>query len=234
MIVTAPLIERFWARVPNGLDAQTCWLWPGISLDSYGTIGIGAGKVWRAHRLSWVIHNGPIEPDSLRVCHACDMPPCVNPSHLWLGTDKDNRRDFTAKGWPAIRKHVFWMWLQVPKKERRSLSPRVWAIDTPSVLEEAKRRARVGHAGPRFYDGKPTIEVRDGVRYYEIWGEDPIGEPEDPARCIGITTCQGDALGLYSQCGRPRQTNDGYCWQHALLTSGQRDRRPRKPVKENA
>lgn len=90
------LKNRFWARVnknPNG-----CWLWTGpIFADNrYGQISVN-GSPARAHRVSWVIHHGPI-PDGLLVLHRCDCRICVRPDHLWLGTHRDNVDDMVLKG----------------------------------------------------------------------------------------------------------------------------------------
>ena len=55
------------------------------------------GKVWKAHRLAWVGAHGPI-PEGMHVLHKCDVRSCVNPDHLWLGTNDDNVADKLAKG----------------------------------------------------------------------------------------------------------------------------------------
>lgn len=83
--------ERFWKYVKK---TDTCWLWTGAktkTIAGYGALGV-AGKVIRAHRYSYELHIGPI-PDGLFVLHHCDVPLCVNPTHLFLGTDKDNAID---------------------------------------------------------------------------------------------------------------------------------------------
>jgi hypothetical protein len=91
-----PLFVRFWRKVqktPSG-----CWEWGGARhLQGYGFIKRKDGAQLRAHRVSYEIHYGPI-PDGFDVCHRCDNPPCVNPEHLFLGTDLDNMQDMIAKG----------------------------------------------------------------------------------------------------------------------------------------
>lgn len=87
---------RFWENVPRGKPGE-CWEWKGERMNTgYGVLSVCN---WRylAHRLSYLIHNGRIDPD-LMVMHSCDNPLCVNPAHLAQGTCKDNIRDAVAKG----------------------------------------------------------------------------------------------------------------------------------------
>lgn len=92
-----PLSERFHDKVmfePN----SGCWLWmAGVNACGYGTFGAEAGRTSLAHRFAYRLHNGPI-PDGMCVLHTCDMPSCVNPAHLRIGTHQDNMRDRDAKG----------------------------------------------------------------------------------------------------------------------------------------
>lgn len=76
-----------------------CWLWAGAMDHGYGRIyrrGERKGPIY-THRLSWMLHRGPIPP-GLFVCHKCDTPACCNPAHLFVGTQKQNMQDMFAKG----------------------------------------------------------------------------------------------------------------------------------------
>jgi len=90
--------EKFWGEVDIGGDNE-CWEWKRcISWDGYGQF------YWKEHdgprrsnRVAWEFTYGII-PDGMLVCHTCDNTRCCNPSHLFLGTQKDNMQDASYKG----------------------------------------------------------------------------------------------------------------------------------------
>lgn len=93
-----PVGQRLMARVlipKERLDE--CWTWTGRpNSGGYGTLRVG-GVSTPAHRASYETYVGPI-PAGLKVLHRCDNPPCIRPSHLFLGTRADNVADMLAKG----------------------------------------------------------------------------------------------------------------------------------------
>lgn len=93
-----PLADRFWQHVQK---TDGCWLWLGARQRKYGKVRVYKGRrryaEMRAHRVAWELTHGPI-PGDLVVCHKCDVPLCVRPDHLFLGTRADNLADMDAKG----------------------------------------------------------------------------------------------------------------------------------------
>lgn len=86
--------QRFYAQVRK---TKGCWEWQGHTLSNgRGRIHVD-GKRLLAHRYSYVLHVGPI-PKGLCICHHCDNPKCVRPSHLFVGTLKENQQDCLRKG----------------------------------------------------------------------------------------------------------------------------------------
>lgn len=85
--------ERFFQKV-NKTDS--CWLWTGaVNSKGYGSM-MFEGKVTSTHRLSFMWFKEEI-PKGMHICHSCDVPACVNPEHLWVGTHSDNMQDMIAK-----------------------------------------------------------------------------------------------------------------------------------------
>jgi hypothetical protein len=91
-------VERFWSKVQK---TDGCWIWTASKRHKgYGAFCYSKNGVvvqGRAHRFMWEMVYGDI-PAGMFVLHRCDNPACVNPDHLWLGTNQDNVDDMMRKG----------------------------------------------------------------------------------------------------------------------------------------
>ena len=88
-------IRRFVTKIKK---TGACWEWKGtIGNRGYGVFW-HSNKNIRAHRFSFELHSKNKIPEGLFILHKCDNPPCVNPNHLFVGTNSDNMNDFVSKG----------------------------------------------------------------------------------------------------------------------------------------
>ena len=117
---------RFWDKVTIPKDLDDCWIWRGARHDKkrgYGSFAIEGKKKEKAHRFSFALHN-PIFVgwEGVQVLHHCDNTMCVNPKHLYAGTNDDNVRDMMSRGRHVSKKgHEHWHYLspeKTPKGER--------------------------------------------------------------------------------------------------------------------
>ena len=147
--------KRFWDKV-NVRKSDECWLWTA----STASIGYGQfwydGKMHPAHRISLALAIGEIAPNML-VCHHCDIPLCVNPSHLFLGTQKDNMRDMGRKGRAHFSKMIG------EKNLNHKLTPE-------KVLAIRKSTEPTRKIGKRYGVSSMTISV---IRTRKTWGHLP-------------------------------------------------------------
>ena len=95
--------KRFWDKVKKG---DNCWEWLGAKArGNYGDFKVNKKNIL-AHRFSYQINKGKISK-GLYILHTCDNPSCVNPEHLWQGTQLENMRDCHNKGRGARGKKIW-------------------------------------------------------------------------------------------------------------------------------
>jgi hypothetical protein len=115
------LSDDFWSHL--AVTSSGCWEWQrGRHRRGYGGLKV-ANRHVKAHRYAWELTHGPI-PCGMFVCHSCDNPPCCNPSHLFLGTPKDNQDDMRAKGRQAVVRGSSHRWAKLTEEQVSSIRSR--------------------------------------------------------------------------------------------------------------
>ena len=133
--------RRFWRMIKRVGD---CWEWQGSRDDKgYGTMWNGFAYD-RVHRFAWYLKFGII-PRGLFVLHRCDNPPCIRPSHLFLGEHQDNMNDMVQKGrlrgadGEVITKRLVAEWAEMDPVKKAGRMARIRAGITSQSIEKMKR-----------------------------------------------------------------------------------------------
>lgn len=138
------------------LSESGCWIWSGdTNDDGYGRIYLGDKKRVLAHRYSYEKFNGEI-PSGLCVCHKCDVPSCINPDHLWLGTHAQNMSDRNKKGRARGGSNC---------GEKSPASK----LTEPLVIEIFQFKGSVNEASKKFGIAKSHVSrIRSGKSWFEV------------------------------------------------------------------
>lgn len=131
--------DRFWSKVDRR-DIDECWPWLAAK-DQHGRGQFWArGKLMRAPRIAWELANGAEFPEGMDACHSCDNPNCVNPSHIWPGTARDNAIDAHRKG----RVRTPWELGIVPHNKLKTHCKRGHPFDSKNTckLRNGRRQCR--------------------------------------------------------------------------------------------
>ena len=135
-------MERFWNKVHK---TPTCWLWTACTLKGGYGLFLFEKKLQLAHRVAWKLTHTDQLPNGrdVSICHTCDTPACVRPSHLFIGTPKINTHDSISKGrWPYGGKH----WTNVTPS-RMTRGEAFWSAKlNPELVREIRQRASNGES----------------------------------------------------------------------------------------
>lgn len=155
--------ERFWARVQK---TDGCWLWiGGRNKAGYGNFSPGGtASMIGAHRVSYELHYGPI-PQGLHVLHRCDVPSCVRPDHLFLGTVADNVRDMYDKG-RANRPTTF----DYVLRGERAYSAKLTESSVRDIRQRRQEGESLGSLAQRY---QVTVSAIHAVVHRKTWKHVP-------------------------------------------------------------
>ncbi len=200
-------IREFLSRIEPGEREQDCWLWVGaMGSDGYGRLRGEQGTVECAHRYAYEVFKGPI-PEKLCVLHTCDTPRCVNPAHLFLGTNRDNTADMIQKNRQGNPRHKL-SWEGV-----REIRARLSAGERKQDIASSFRICR--STVQDIERGLSWKETRDS-RQMQLF---PVGRPSQ-----GIPLTVGDARAAPSEQDRGLRSS---CYSEDIVESHRRAQPPR-------
>ena len=154
--------RRFMQKVQIGQNGD-CWRWTGAFVpNGYGYFSLNK-KVMHAHRAAFMLFKGAI-PAGLYVCHQCDNQWCVNPEHLWPGTQKENIADCIAKGRKIAPPVTNW---------QNRTKPHHWQRLTEAQAREIIRRLHLGETQAsiaRQFGVNPSAiyKIKMGLRWPQL------------------------------------------------------------------
>jgi hypothetical protein len=172
-VLTETRLSNFWSKVDKESSSTDCWLWTGAKQGGrggkYGAFQLGWKIQKRAHRLSFEIANGPI-PDGMMVCHVCDVPLCVNPAHLFLGTAKENIDDMDAKN------------RRVSCKGQRNGASKLTTEAVRNIYLDPRTNREIAQ------DYNVNSNLISQIRHRKIWADATAGLPVQPKRKPGTAS----------------------------------------------
>ncbi len=119
----------------NVIKKEGCWDWNGQK-DKDGYCDMTFEKrPMKGHRISWLLHKGPI-PEGKWILHHCDMPSCTRPSHLFIGTPKDNWDDMVKKGRRIFKRGSLCSWAKLTERKVKKIRRLAAEGKTESWLAE--------------------------------------------------------------------------------------------------
>jgi len=187
--VRTPPESRFWKHVDKDgpipehrPELGPCWIWTGAKQErGYGKIGAEDSRAspLMATHVAWFIEHGEYPAKGVLACHHCDNPPCVRPSHLFLGTHEDNMRDMHRKGRAYDgsanpRGDAHWARLKperISRGERQGLA-RLRERDIPVILGRLKAGETVSAVARDLGVSRGAIQgVRNGTTWQHLTQE---------------------------------------------------------------